>query len=168
MPDALEIISRAIAEHHTIREHLRLAGETVNDVEALITVQKAHAVLTQSSLETLAEKQTRMEQALNFLEQGLKNHFSFEEKYLPPLFGDLLMKALIDEHREVLERISKGKTVLNDTNLEGLEQRELLLKKSTMQETATSIRQAVEEHAYHEEIVLNMMKKTLEKDKSEA
>ena len=60
MPDALAVITRAISEHHAIREHVKLAGDTVNDIEALITLQRAHAQWTQSSISALAEKQNQM------------------------------------------------------------------------------------------------------------
>jgi hypothetical protein len=166
MPDALAVITRVISEHHAIREHVKLAGDTVNDIEALITLQRANAQWTQSSIAALAEKQNRMRQVISFLEQGLKNHFAFEEKALPPLFGNLLMKAIMHEHHEISRQIEHAKTTLTDIKLEGLEQRELLSKKSQIQKTISSICQEVEEHAYHEETILNMMKKALEEDKA--
>jgi hypothetical protein len=165
MSDALAVITRVISEHHAIREHIKLAGDTINDIEAIITIQRAYAEWSQSSIAALAEKQSRMQQAISFLEQGLKNHFAFEERALPPLFGNLLMKAILHEHHEILRKIESAKTILSDIKLEGLEQRELLSKKSQIQETISSICQAIEEHAHHEEIVLTMMKKVLEEDK---
>ena len=164
MPDALAVIKRTISEHNAIREHIRLAGDTVNDIEALITLQRAHAGWTQSSIEALGEKLSRMQQAISFLEEGLKNHFTFEEKALPLLFGDLLMKAILREHHEISKQIESAKTTLSNIKLEGLEQRELLSQKSGLQETINHLCQAVEEHAQHEEIVLNMMKKALEEN----
>lgn len=162
MPDASAVITRAISEHHIIRGHVKLAGDTVNDIEALITLQRAHAGWTQSSIDALMEKQNRMQQAIYFLEQGLKNHFAFEEKSLLPLFGELLAKAILREHHEISRQIDGAKATLANVKLEGLEQPELLSKKSQIQEAINGISQAVEEHAHHEEIVLNMMKKALE------
>ncbi len=164
MPDALAVIRRAISEHHAIREHIKLAGDTVNDIEALITLQRANAQWTQSSIGALTEKQNRMQQAISFLEQGLKNHFAFEEEALPPLFGELLMKAILHEHHEISRQIKRAKTTLSNIKLEGLEPRKLLSKKSQIQRTINRICQTVEEHAHHEEIILNMMKKALEKN----
>lgn len=166
MPDALAVISRAISEHRAIREHVKLAGDTVNDIEALLTLQRAQAGWTQSSIEALTVKQNQMQQALSFLEEGLKNHFAFEEKAFPPLFGNLLMSAILQEHHEISRQIESAKTTLANMKLEGLEHRELLLKKSQIQEMIGDICQAVEEHAHHEEIVLNMMKKVLEEHKA--
>ena len=41
--DDLEVIRRAIEEHHKIRSGLRQVGAAVNDMEALFGLQQAHA-----------------------------------------------------------------------------------------------------------------------------
>ena len=162
MLDALAIITRVISEHRSIREHVKLAGDTVNDMEALLTLQDANAGWTQSSMGALSEKQDRVRQAISFLDEGLKNHFAFEEDTLTPLFGDLLMKAVLQEHHEISRKIESAKTILTSLKFEELEQRELLFKKSQMREMVSGIRQVVEEHAQHEQTILDMMKKALE------
>ncbi len=161
MSDALAAITRVISEHHVIRGHIKLAGDTVNDIEALITLRRADAQWTQSPIGALTEKQSQMQQATSFLEQGLKNHFAFEEKALPPLLGDLLMKAILHEHHEISRQIDTAKTTLSSIKLEGLEQQELLSQKSGVQGIINNLRQTVEKHMRHEEIILNMMKKAL-------
>ncbi len=166
MPDALAVITRAISEHHTIRAHVKLTGDTVNDMEALFTLQRTRSGWSQTSITALIEKQNQLLQTISFLEQGLKNHFAFEEEALPPLFRELLMKAILHEHHEIGRQIETAKTTLANIELEGLDQRELLLKKLQIQATVSSIRQAVEEHARHEETILNMMKKALEENKA--
>jgi hypothetical protein len=35
MPGALATVTRMISEHHAIRSHIKLAGDTVNDMGAL-------------------------------------------------------------------------------------------------------------------------------------
>ena len=45
MPDTAAVITRATSEHHAIREHVKLAGDTVNDIEALLTLQRANSGL---------------------------------------------------------------------------------------------------------------------------
>ncbi len=162
MPDALEVITRAIAEHHAIRGHVRLAGDAVNDIEALFTLQKAYSGWTQSSKQALSAKQDQLQQAMGLLEQGLKNHFTFEKEALAPLFGELLMRAILAEHNNIGRQIESAKTMLATARLEGLSQPELLSKKSEIQQAVNNLCQAVEEHAGHEEIILKMMKQALE------
>jgi len=162
MPDALAVITKVISEHHAIRGHIKLAGDTVNDIEALLTLQRTQSGWSQTSITALIEKRDQLLQMISFLEEGLKNHFDFEEKALPPLFGKLLMKAILYEHHEISERIGSAKTTLANIELEGLDQRELLAKKSVIQQNIHNLRQTVEEHTQHEETILNMMKKALE------
>ena len=164
MPDALAVITRAISEHHAIRKHVKLAGDTVNDIEAFFTLQRTQSGWSQTSITALIEKQNQLLQTISFLEQGLKNHFGFEEEALPPLFGELLMKAILHEHRGISGQIESAKTTLANIKLEGLDQRELLSKRSVIQQNINNLRQTVEEHAQHEEIVLKMMKKALEEN----
>jgi 2-hydroxychromene-2-carboxylate isomerase len=158
----LAVITKIIAEHHDIREHVKFAGDTVTDIEALFTLQKAYSGWTQSSAQALMAKQNQLQQAINFLEQGLKNHFASEEKALPPLFGELLMRALLVAHHDIGKQIENAKAMLAGTKLEGLSQPELLSKKSEIQHTVSSISQVVSEHASQEEIILNMIKRALE------
>lgn len=162
MLDALAVINKIIKEHHTIREHVRLAGDTVTDIEALFTLQRVQSGWTQSSTQALIGKQGQLQQAIGFLEQGLKNHFASEAEALPPLLGKLLMKAILVEHDDIGRQIKNTKTVLANAELEGLSQTELLAKKSEIQQAISNLRQSVEEHASHEEIILNMMRRALE------
>jgi hypothetical protein len=162
MPDALAVITRVISEHHAIRGHVKLAGDSVNDIEALSTLHRTRSGWSQTSIATLIDKRNELQQAVNFLEQGLKNHFGYEEKVLPSLFGELLMKALLYEHHEITRQIESVKILLNSTKMEGLEQPDLLSKKSEILLNINNLCQAVEEHAGHEEIILNMIKRALE------
>ena len=162
MPDALAIIKRAIAEHHTIREHVKLAGDTISDFEALVTLQQQQSGWSQTSVADMIEKQSQMQKTTSFMEHGLRNHFDFEERDLLPLLGELLQKAILNEHREVYRQIDNTKATLAGIKLEGLEQRELLSKRSEIQHAINKLFQAVDEHMRNEEMVLGMMIKGLE------
>jgi hypothetical protein len=161
MPDAAAIINRAIAEHHAIHEHIKMAGDTLNDIEGLLTLQQIHASWSQSSIEDLTEKQQRMQQAVAALEKGLERHFGFEEELLLPLFGKILADAIKREHHDISAKIASARAMLDKLDLAGLERRELFAKKSEVQDTISYLCQAVEEHAQHEETILELMKKAL-------
>jgi len=165
MADNLKIVNRAIEEHHTIRGNVKLVGDSVSDLEALFSLQKARPDWILSSTEALSEKQDNLRQTISTLDEGLKNHFSFEEKLLPPLFGEFLMQALILEHREIKKRIDETKSLVTSTRLEGLNRRELLSQKAQIQQKVEGILQLVEEHAGREETILKMLKKALEAEK---
>jgi hypothetical protein len=165
MADNLKIVDRVIKEHHTIRGHVKLVGDSVSDLEALFSLQKARPDWILSSTEALSEKQDKLQQTISALDEGLKNHFSFEEKLLPPLFGEFLMQALILEHSEIKKRIDETESLLTNTKLEGLSRRELLSQKAQIQQKVEGILQLVEEHAGKEETILKMLKKALEAKK---
>jgi hypothetical protein len=165
VPDALAIITRIISEHHAIRGHVKLAGDTVNDIEALFTLQGTQSGWSQTSIIALVDKRDQLLQAISFLEEGLKNHFGFEEEALPPLFGRILMKAILQEHRKISGQIESTRATLGSIELERLDRRELLSKKSVVQQSIDSLCQAVEEQGQHEETILGMMKKALKKNK---
>jgi hypothetical protein len=164
MPDVSAVVTRVISEHHAIRGHVKLAGDTVNDIEALFTLQRTQSGWSQTSITALVEKRDQLLKAISFLEEGLQNHFSFEEEALPTLFGGLLMKAILHEHHKISRQIKGAKMTLANIELEGLDQSELFSKKVVIQQNIHSLRQIIEEHAQHEETILNMMKKALEEN----
>ncbi len=162
MEDNLAIIKRIIEWHQTIRGNIRLVGDSVTDQEALSALQKARADLIPGRLEILSEKQKKLQQTMSFLEEGLKNHFAFEEKVLPPLLGELLMMALLIEHREIRKEIDEAKSIIANTKLEGLSREELLAKESHLQQMIDSICHLVEEHTTKEEAILEMVQRALQ------
>lgn len=162
MADNLTLVNRTIEEHHNIRGNIKLVGDSVSDLEALFSLQKARPDLILGSPDQLTEKQNKLQQTLSYLDEGLKNHFGFEEKLLPPLFGEFLMKALIIDHRAIKKQIDAAKSLVSDTKLEGLSQKELLSRKSRIQQKVDNILQLVEDHAAREETILQMLKRALE------
>ena len=162
MLDKLAIIKRVIDEHQTIRRHVKLVGDSISDQEALLSLQKASADWIPGRLEVLAEKHDKLRQTIGFLDEGLKNHFAFEEKALPPLFGELLMKALLLEHKEITDEINRVKSVVAGTKLEGSSREELLSREADIQQMINSICELVEEHAGKEETILEMLQRALE------
>ena len=153
---------KIIEEHKVIRGHIKLAGDSVSDRVAIDALRKARADWTPGRLEILSEKQKKLQQTLSFLDEGLQNHFALEARYLPPFLGELLMRALLLDHREIKKRIDEAKSVVTDTELEGLSQEELLSKEARMQQLVNALSRAVGEHAAREEILLRMLQKGLE------
>lgn len=161
MQNELSIINKIIEWHQTIRTHVKLVGESVTDREALSSLQKSRAEWVPGQLELLAEKQKNLQQTTSFLSDGLKNHFSYEEKVLLPLLGELFMRALILDHREIMREIDEAKKIAADTMLEGLSRDDLLARESEIQQVIDSMCQAVEEHSTREEIILEMLQRAL-------
>ena len=162
MIDQSAIIDRITTEHHSIRNHVRLVGDSLNDIEALFSLQRAHAGWTQASVENLSSKKLQLQQALSQIDEGLRNHFAYEEKSLESLFGQALIRALKYEHREIITQIEAAKAIAAETKLEELEQGDKLSSRSRLQQAVSSICQSVEQHAALEEQILKMLRKSLE------
>lgn len=162
MPDNLTIINRIIEEHETIRGHVKLVGDSISDQEALSSLKKVHSDWIPGRLEVLTEKQNRVRQAMSLLEEGLKNHFAYEEKVLPPLLGELFMRVIILDHQEVKKEIEQAKSIMADTKLEGLNREKLLAEEGRIQQVVDGIIQLIEEHATKEENLLEMLQRALQ------
>lgn len=160
--DKLSLIKRVIDEHKTIGRHMKLLGESATDVESLAALERAHADWIPGRPEALSDKQSRLQRAVSFLDEGLKNHFAFEEKALPSLLGDLIMRAIVLQHREIIKEIGEAKSIVGDARLEGLSREELLTEESRIQQRIGIMCRLVEEHLTREELILQMVQKALE------
>jgi hemerythrin len=163
MQDKLAVIKRIIDEHQNIKQHVKLVGDSISDQEALNVLHKEHSDFIPGRLEVISEKQKKLQQTLAFLEEGLKNHFYFEEKALPPLLGELLTQALILEHQEIIKEIENDKSIVANISLEGLSREELLEKEAYIEQVIDTLLQLIEGHATREETVLGMIRSALEK-----
>ena len=166
MEDRLAVIKRIIAEHQNIRAHVKLVGDSVSDREALAALQKSHADFIPGRPEVVSDKCRKIQQTILSLEEGLKNHFFYEEKALPPMLGELLGRALVLEHSEISREIDEVKSMVGSTDLEGLNRDELLHQESHIQQMIDSVSCLIEEHADREEAVLEMLSRALQSKKS--
>jgi hypothetical protein len=100
MPNAREVIAKVISEHLKITEYIKLTGDTMNDIDAIFTLWRTQykAGWSSTAVNDLIKKRGQLLQTINLLEDGLKNHFGYEEEVLPLVFGELLMKAILREH----------------------------------------------------------------------
>ena len=162
MADNLALIKRIIDEHKAIGGHIKLVGESVADEEALATLERARADWVPGRPGGVSEKRNKLQQAMSFLDAGLKKHFAFEEKVLPPLLGDLLMRGLLLQHQEIRKEIDEAKSIVTDVQLEGLNREELLAGEARTQQRIGVMCQLIEEHAAKEEVILEMVQGALE------
>jgi hypothetical protein len=158
--DQLEIIHRANLEHHKIRGHLLMVGDSVNDVEAFVGLQNAQANLGQSPIQDLYNHIDKLKQTVAQMNEGLQNHFGFEEKWLPAVLGENLMKALVLEHNEIRASLAKCTTALNE-DAGSLSREKLLAYRTSVQSMTEELLNLIENHAHKEEMILQMIEKVL-------
>jgi hypothetical protein len=168
MSDNLAIINRIIEEHQAIRGHVKLVGDSVSDQEALGVLGEIRSGWVPARLDILRDRYEKLQKGTSLLEEGLRNHFAYEERFLPPIFGELLMRALISEHQEIRDEIGRAKKVLAEVKLAGLSREELVNTEIRIQQVTTSMIHVIEEHALREEVILKMLQRDLEQAKEKA
>jgi hypothetical protein len=162
MTDELEIVNRVIEEHHKVRTHLKLVGDSVNDLEGLISLEQAKPDWMLASAALISDKQDMMVRTANSLGEGLKNHFALEEKHLPPVLGDLLMQALKLEHADIRKALEGLQSTLSGVKLAESPSEQLLTARWSIQQKLDDLRQLIEGHAAREDVILHMAKRALE------
>jgi len=162
MADQLEIVNRVIEEHQGVRAHLRLVGDSMNDLEGLMSLERAKPDWMLASAELISDKHGKLLQAASSLADGLKNHFALEEKHLPPIFGELLMQALVLEHKDIRKSLDGLQDSVSGFELAESSGGQLLASRWNIQQKIDDLRQCIEGHAGKEEVILNMAKRALE------
>ncbi len=162
MADNTEIILNIIEFHHTIRERVNTLGGSVSDLEALFSLRGEYANWTQTSLDKLVEQQKKLQETFSSLENGLQEHFDYEEKNLPAILGEIIMQGLLFEHRNIRQNIAESKSLVFDTSFEGKEREEIVLLKTRLQQVIDTLNRNIEKHAAREEIILDMAREGLE------
>lgn len=162
MSDGLDILRKVIEQHRAIEGQIELVADSISDQEAVVSLERAQPDWIIGRPEILSERQNKLKQIINSLDEGLKNHFAYEEKALPPLLGELLMRALMLDHQQIREQIDEAKSIVADTRLVGLSREELLTKESDMRQMVNNVCQLIKGHAAREEIILGIVGRELE------
>jgi uncharacterized protein YkvS len=159
MKNALEVIEKVISQHSQLTENVKTTGDKMNDIDAVFSTQRATYKTAQSasSVTNLLEKRDQLLQTVNILGDGLKKHFDYEEKILPMVFGEFLMKDILHDHHKILEKIEHAQTSL--VKLEKLNYEELLTKRLEIIQNINDLSQTVLNHKRYEENVLNLTRK---------
>jgi hypothetical protein len=160
--DNLALIGRILEEHRSIRQHIKLAGDTLSDLEALIGLRSAKADWLLDESDTLSERLERLQKAISSLGDGLNNHFALEEKGLPQLLGVLVMRAIMLDHREIEKEINRARSKVVEHMLRVSSQEDLAATKSEIEQAINSVGQLAVKHTAEEEVVLEMLRRALE------
>ena len=163
MEDYMQIIKRVIEEHEDIKLRVKLLGKTISDREALMTLDKVSTVLVPEEGH-LAELRDAVLPELSRLEEGLNNHYAFEERNLPTILGELLMRGLCLEHDELRKQLTYVKSIIRESQLEGLSREELIAKGSEMHDEIYKYLSHKEEHLASEDGMFRLLEKIMEQE----
>lgn len=91
---------------------------------------------------------------MGYLEDGLKDHHAHEDQVMPPLVGNLLMKAIWIEHGEMLKMMDEINSLVINASLE------VFLKKGTyIMQLINDARRLASAHSTREDGMLLFLKK---------
>jgi hypothetical protein len=110
-------VDNLLGEHAAIRGHLDLVIGLTREWKRFLR-SYGPVSKSQKKLRDISEKRVSLIQAMGYLEDGLKNHHKHEDEVMPPLIGELLMRAIRIEHSEILEFFIKINSLLVNANLE--------------------------------------------------
>jgi hypothetical protein len=157
MTDYAAVIRRVIEEHRILRQGEAGVNQSINDIGAFFSLQRAYAGWSQSSIDQLAGQQKKLTDTVKNLDQGLRRHFAYEEEALPPIFGQYLMQGLLMEHQDIGARLDKLVSTVAGMHLEGLGQEQSLRERAALQALINEVHGVVEAHAEREEVILKML-----------
>jgi hypothetical protein len=107
------VIDRLLHEHEAIRAQTKLVVGMVNgwNINASGAV-KAEPDITRQKL--------NLQQAIGYLDEGLRQQYSYEDEVLPLLIGDPLKEAILTERRTMMKRLAEINFLLLYISPEGL------------------------------------------------
>jgi len=155
--ESLATITRVISEHHETRIHLRLAGDSISDEEAVSALREARADWIPGRQGAAVDRQQKLQQTLCYVEEGLKNHFALEETVLPLFMDKMLLRAMLLDHRRIADNLASARSTVANMELDGLDRERLLVKEAYIRQLVDQLSHLIEDHATREDIVLDMM-----------
>lgn len=164
MTDSVVTINTVISEHHATRLHVRLAGDSISDEEAVATLKGARTDWIPGRHAAPALRQRKLEQTLCYVGEGLRNHFATEEAMLPLLLDQVLTRAIELDHRRILDRMDETLAAVADLDLQAPDRESLLETESKVQQWIDHVCHLIEDHATKEDIVLDMMLRALREE----
>jgi hypothetical protein len=107
------VIDRLLHEHEAIRAQVKLVVELVNEWKVNAPgVVKAEPYITR--------QKWNLQQAICYLDEGLRQQYSYEDEVLSLLIGNPIKDALLTERRTIMKRLAEINFLLLHISPEGL------------------------------------------------
>lgn len=134
-------------EHQAIRAH----------IEFLRRAREIDPSLLAKS-QDVAGAERNLQLALSFLAEGIQRHYSHEEQVMPPLFGELLMKAIIVEHRQIQAQLDRVTSLINDAVQKAGLQQNISSENQAIRLIIEEVCQKIETHGLIEDAIFTLLK----------
>lgn len=148
----LIVIENILHEHDAIREHVRAVSGLMDGWEEVEqgTLDEPDARVIPAVL----TGHISLKQTMGYLDDGLHQHFSYEEEIMPGLIGNPLMEAVEIEHQEIQRQLQEINFILLNVNLPGL-----LANLDYLKMIVNNLRNLVESHCSTEDVMLILLKR---------
>lgn len=110
-------INSLMDEHKAIRGQMNMLIEIMEHWKTRLASWDI-SQMDDVARQTVSNNLDGLRMAVRDLDDGLKNHHNHEDEVMPPLVGDLIMKAVRMEHDEMLRRFGVINSVLLDEKIE--------------------------------------------------
>ena len=169
MEDDLEIIERVIAEHETIKQHFHNLEQVANDAQAMMGFEQAKEAFMPGRLD---QKQGlhELEDTLKAIEDGLHEHFHFEETSLPTVvarYSDEELKSslrsILLEHIDLRNRLVHSTKHVSELVSGGMARHHWEASAHDMRAYISHTRKLLEAHAEIEQELLYKLRSRLKK-----
>jgi hypothetical protein len=157
--DDIVIVYGLLHEHEAIIQNAVQIKNAINGPEAKFLQTAGH--WSEELVKEITTAYSNVQRAMSNINQGLQQHFEKEEKDLAPLIGSLLTRALGQEHSQLLEKFTKARIQVNESNLEKLSREELLAKSYEIRNATISIFDQIESHITREDVILQLLRRTI-------
>jgi hemerythrin len=154
--DDIVIVYGLLHEHEAIIQNALQIKNAINEPEAKFLQTVGH--WSEELVQEITTAYSNVQRAMLNINQGLQQHFEKEEKELAPIIGSLLIKALGQEHSELLKKFTKARIQVNESNLEKLSREELLAKSYDIRNATISIFDQIESHIAKEDVILQLLR----------
>jgi hypothetical protein len=94
------VIDRLLHEHEAIKAQIKL-------VIGLVNGWKTNTSGAFTAAPDISRQKLNLQQAINYLDEGLKQQYSYEDEILPLLIGNPLMDAIMTERQTMMRRLAE-------------------------------------------------------------
>lgn len=115
-----------------------------------------------ASVADMANMLLRLRNAVDDISVGLSEHFEFEEKYMPSVFGENVMNAVTFEHDEIRRKLIECQASFR-SKVDAISQESAFEYRSTVESLVGNLVSMIEGHASREELILRMRERVFEK-----
>lgn len=152
MPDELTTINNLLQEHEAIKDYMKAVSALSEDWKE--REWEGLTNLTHEQIQILNRKCFNLKQTMSYLDEGLKKHWDHEDRILPELIGNPLMKSIHIEHEEILKQMREINFVIAKSTPQ-----EFLANRSYLEHIISYLSQLISEHEIKENAVLELLKR---------